>query len=191
MKNLSNPILSVFILAFFSLIAFSCKKHKSDPISQLPPETQTGENTFGCLVNGQVFVPKGPSLSPILTCYYPHLNTDYSKGYFFQVYAKSKGKDCELSSISIDTDSLTIQEEQEIALKLITKGGAAGRYTYYPDCSLFINYTTDSLNTGKLLIKKFDSVNQIVSGTFWFNAINENGDILKITDGRFDMEYTR
>ena len=45
----------------FILISSSCKKNKSDnPINQLPPETQTGANTFGCLVDGKVFLPKDP-----------------------------------------------------------------------------------------------------------------------------------
>jgi hypothetical protein len=38
-----------------------CSKCKDDPIpvNQLPPATQTGAGTFGCLVNGQAWMPKG------------------------------------------------------------------------------------------------------------------------------------
>ena len=32
---------------------------KDDPEAGLPSATQTGANTFGCLVNGQVWTPKG------------------------------------------------------------------------------------------------------------------------------------
>ena len=41
-----------------------CKKNDPTPLAQLPPATQTGANTFGCLVNGQVWLPNqnyGPS----------------------------------------------------------------------------------------------------------------------------------
>ena len=31
---------------------------------QLPPETQTGANTVGCLVNGKVFLPKKEGNKP-------------------------------------------------------------------------------------------------------------------------------
>ena len=30
-----------------------------DPLAQLPAETQTGQGTFGCLLNGQPWTPAG------------------------------------------------------------------------------------------------------------------------------------
>ncbi|MFD2786908.1 hypothetical protein [Hymenobacter rubripertinctus] len=36
-----------------------CKKKDPDPLSQLPPATQTGANTFGCLIDGKAWTPKG------------------------------------------------------------------------------------------------------------------------------------
>ena len=33
----------------------------ADPASQLPPTIQTGENTIGCLVNGEPLLPGGYS----------------------------------------------------------------------------------------------------------------------------------
>lgn len=41
-----------------------CSKCKDDPTpatptDQLPPVTQTGAGTFGCLLNGQAFLPSG------------------------------------------------------------------------------------------------------------------------------------
>ena len=52
MKNL---ILKT-ILLLFAIIFFNCENN--DPEEQLPPITQTGENTFGAIVNGKVFIPK-------------------------------------------------------------------------------------------------------------------------------------
>ena len=51
------------ILLFFIALA-SCSKPdatKQDPVLQLPPETQTGANTFGCIINNQVFYPRDGS----------------------------------------------------------------------------------------------------------------------------------
>ena len=45
------------LLLLATLLGLSqCKKNDSgpaDPASQLPPATQSGANTFGCLLNGQ------------------------------------------------------------------------------------------------------------------------------------------
>lgn len=65
MKNL--------ILILFTTFSLSCcnKDEDKTPIEQLPPATTTGANTAGCLVDGEVFLPKGTSLGgPILSCFY-------------------------------------------------------------------------------------------------------------------------
>ena len=83
------------------------KKHQGgNPVDQLPPETQTGANTFGCLVNGKVFIPKDSGLNPYLTCYYQYIYSPSPKRFVFQVSANHKGADGELSAISIDIDSI-------------------------------------------------------------------------------------
>ncbi|WP_372758101.1 hypothetical protein [Mariniflexile sp.] len=53
MKNL--------LLLFVLFLTLSCCKNDDDnttnPIDQLPAATQTGEQTFGCLINGEAFLP--------------------------------------------------------------------------------------------------------------------------------------
>ncbi|MGC8751867.1 hypothetical protein [Hydrotalea sp.] len=57
MKNIQYTI---GFIAFIILTGYSsCRKKTVDPVDQLPPETQNGANTFGCLVNAQVFKPGG------------------------------------------------------------------------------------------------------------------------------------
>ena len=68
----------IIVLLVMTLI--NCNKDKNS----LPPETQTGANTFGCLLNGQVFKPKGGGIAPIYDCYYQHLSPGDS-GYIFHV----------------------------------------------------------------------------------------------------------
>ncbi|MCC6289338.1 MAG: hypothetical protein IT249_15775 [Chitinophagaceae bacterium] len=57
----------------FSLLLLSsrCKKDRFE----LPPETTTGANTFGCKVNGKVFVPRDGNGRPGLYCQYVNLGT--------------------------------------------------------------------------------------------------------------------
>ena len=52
-------LISVQLVLFLVIFTTSCSKDKTceDPIDCLPPITQTGANTAGCLVNGQALVP--------------------------------------------------------------------------------------------------------------------------------------
>ncbi len=58
MKNLKPKIL----MLIFTTLFFSCNNNETilEPVTedQLPPITETGANTFGCLINGKVFIPK-------------------------------------------------------------------------------------------------------------------------------------
>jgi hypothetical protein len=182
-----------FLLFFLSflLISGSCKKHKNvNPIDQLPPETQTGAEAFGCLVNGQVFKPKGSSLSgPNLSAIYQYLYFNSSSGYVLAVNAADKKDPCNITQIGFRFDSTKIKEGTYL-LKSMQKGQGGGGYQILK-CSNSLNeFLSNDQIGGQLNLKKFDTVNQIVSGTFWFNAVNEKGDTVKITDGRFDVHYT-
>lgn len=180
-----------FLCAFFLLCGSSCKKSKnSSPIDQLPPETQIGANTFGCLVDGKVFVPKGLGLSPRLTCYYQYIYFPHENGYVFQVAANDKSMPSVLNSLNIGFDSMKVMEGKTYLLQKVYKGGARGNYRHFTETSLD-DFFTYSPSSGELVITKFDEANQIVSGTFWFNAINNNGDTVYVTDGRFDMQFTK
>lgn len=46
------------ILLLFLTLASCSKDSNNSSTSQLPPETQIGANTFGCIINGQVFYPR-------------------------------------------------------------------------------------------------------------------------------------
>lgn len=47
-------------------------------------------------------------------------------------------------------------------------------------------YNTNNTYSDELTITRVDTYNSIISGTFWFDAINEQGQIVEIRDGRFD-----
>jgi len=77
----------LLLILSLTLLSSSCKKHVIKPIDQLPPATQTGANTFGCLVNGAAFLPAGGDFSgPIKQCNYIYT----SGGFSFDVGASNK-----------------------------------------------------------------------------------------------------
>lgn len=189
MRNLALPILAIFTLI---LLSIACKKHVIQPqseLSKLPPATQTGANTFGCLVNGQAFTPQDKSIfeGPVLQCNYIYT----AGGYYFTLLVGNKNSDNSVTGVNIETDSLAISEGQNIPLKIYSSGNAQGSYVVYYNTGGQNAYETNNAVTGQLIITKFDAIKQIVSGTFYFDAINDKGDIMKITNGRFDMQYTK
>jgi len=171
------------------LLLVSCKKEKEkDPLSQLPPETQTGANTFGCLVNGKVFTPGGVPgwAGSELSAYYQWVDDRY---YF--VLGARNDKGVGNRAVGVYADSIRLREGTKYQFSIRENGNASARY-YYSDNSVSTTYFTDgNVYTGELWIKRLDTVKLIVSGTFWFDAVNSKGEKVEIREGRFDMGYRR
>ncbi len=81
MKNL-------LIIIALVLVFYSCNKDDDNSSSSLPPETQIGANTVGCLVNGEVFLPHAEGLSPSVNCFYQFDDGEY---YFSMNFADLRG----------------------------------------------------------------------------------------------------
>ena len=179
MKTLYSFLL--FLLSL-TLLASSCKKEPVDQLSLLPPATQTGANTFGCLVDGAAFVPESSGFfsGPPFKCEY----TSTPQLAVFWIAGGREG-DGIVANVSIATDSLKISEGETLLLsKDATPGMASGAYAYNSTA-----YQTNANVTGELTITRLDIINLIVSGTFHFNAVSKGGDTVKITNGRFDVHY--
>ncbi len=176
MKNLL-----FLLLAFFTLSC--CNKDDDKPkteLEKLPPATQTGANTFGCLLDGQAFIPSG-GINP-LDCVYQFVNG----GYYFALQGNKRNQNNTLVGISVGTQNLQIYQNQTLRLSNNEMGNASGGYFYGASW----NYTS-SVNDGELKITKLDTQNQILSGTLWFDVKDQNGVIHEIREGRFDMQYTQ
>lgn len=188
LKPLLARLLSLALL--LTLMGSSCEKEELSPLEQLPAATQEGKNTFGCLVNGQVFVPTGQLGFgiPPYSWYYQQLTQDYNpvKGYMFRVSA-SDWKGQNKPSIGLGTYSLELKEGTVYPLgEPSVVGKAYGEYTKIAPVGLE-NYSIVSPLTGEMRITKFDKQKRIVSGTFWFDAVNAAGEKVEVREGRFDM----
>jgi hypothetical protein len=161
-----------------------CKKDKYDP--QLPPETTTGAMTFGCKVNGEVFVPRDGDGRPGLFVEYAYLGSGSGGGWFLNIPAVDYRSSLK-RNINISTDSLLLTEGMIYEFKT-TKGNARAFYTETASWGLNIFPKIDS-ETGSLHIKKFDQTNRVLAGTFFFVGTNSQGQKVNITEGRFDIRY--
>lgn len=177
-------LVSGLLILMISILSFSCKKE----ISELPPATQTGANTFGCRVNNQLWGPSGFGIA--ITA--PILEARYFDGRTIIINARN-------------FSSSPTESEFEIHLMNVVTPGVyllnttsqkypyqAGNYAYYVVRKLIpLNeWMTNSQYTGQVEITRTDTVNRIVSGTFQFQAINLNNSPqpINVTEGRFDVK---
>ncbi len=177
-----------------------CKKNSSgDPLSQLPPLTTKGLNTFGCLVNGKALVPEKPldDIGRPYACSYTYSYPGTSQPFGFLVAGEDKPRACDITNVTIDLDGVDLKSGDSFALT--DWSGATGTFLagkkyaicmIGPTCPGWTTYYTTNTVSGEVTIVFMDSVNNIASGTFWFDAINVPGDTVHVTDGRFDMHYT-
>jgi hypothetical protein len=171
MKKITT-LFSISALAFLSC----CELFKVEP--QLPPITMEGKNTFGCFVNGKVWLPKGSRfIQAVLSTYFSGPaqrrnlsfgaeNVDSGSGFVFYVN----------NPILIDQNYLLTDTTTEV---------------FYGENGfghIGCDYEDDHVVAGKLKILKFDLSENIVAGTFEFTSFNPAcGDTVKITEGRFDI----
>ncbi len=176
MKHVRFSSIIIFCLCLLSL-AISCKKQGID---LLPPATNNGSNTFGCLINGKAFVGQNSSdlfsnVGAVQGSYYKGTLSVLGSYYFGLVPGGG------VFGISIDVK--TPKHSGTIAVP----GGNSNKISYSNTGDTF-RFNSDSTHTGSVVITRFDSVTHIYSGTFQGSLIDTNGKIAQITDGRFDVK---
>lgn len=82
--------------------------------SELPPETQTGAYTFGCNVNGKVFVPRDGRRKPGLYAQYVNLGSGSNGGWHLNIPAYNYSTH---SGVTVETDSLLLVEGRTYEFK--------------------------------------------------------------------------
>jgi len=177
---------------FISLLAFtvffcSCKNDDDSalaPIEQLPPQTTVGANTAGCLVNGEVLIPKGSNNGPaILRCQYAKRGDEYTFGLFILNNEVTPTKAVRI----LFSQNYPLPINSSIPLEIPNVENSSWG-DYFVNGS-FLTYSTSSEFKGELFITSINESTLQISGTFTFTAINDQGETVEITDGRFDMRY--
>jgi hypothetical protein len=179
-------LLPAFLLLGALLSLSQCKSNDPDPAKpedQLPPVTQTGARTFGCLINGQPWTPSTEILSNTL-------GVAYDPGYLggaLQIRAK---RYTGVNSSSLQAITFGVAYVNKVGTYLFPINGANG--VFYNDtgaasCNDYGNPNT-TCQLGVLVITKFDLTQGIVAGTFTFKLAQLGCDTLRITQGRFDCK---
>lgn len=136
---------------------------------ELPPETQAGSNTIGCLVDGELWATSrlpGRPFTPSMDTYYI-IDTDST---LLAIYAE--GRKGLMSFLIINP---------QIGENKVSVGA---RFNLKPECEQF-----SKENLTSVYITKFDTKSRVVSGRFAFELPCEKneGNVIRVTEGRFDM----
>jgi hypothetical protein len=162
----------LFLVALLGCNVFS---KSTEPVEQLPPATQEGKNTFGCLVNGVVWLPKGNNGSS-------KLDLSYDPNFLFgtlNLYAYRLDDKTD-QWIALFSDSL-----KSTGIYPFTNPSRQSGFFIDAGCE-YLN-DPDVTHTGSLTITRFDLSQSIISGTFEFTVTKANCPIIEVTHGRFDM----
>ncbi len=170
------------ILILLSLAFITCKKKTElTELEKLPPATKEGKNTFGCLINGKAWTPKG--YRPNTPNYYIVVDPGFADGDLsIRTYRIDNGI---YESITINSDSVkTIGDYQIDNFKRT-------RAIYRKWTEGLTQLICDVEGKGTLTITKYDLANGIISGTFEFAMVNPAcgyGDTIRVANGRFDKK---
>jgi|GEM_PF-2930066 len=167
MRILANILLLFYLTSF----ALSCK---DDDTPILPPATSVGAGTFGCRIDGQVYIPQGAYSEPLVQ---PDRKMIVVSGSSFDVHFVLVARDTidaivENRSYYFNQQNITCEYHS-----LKDKD----------DCDY-----RDTPVSGFIKFSKIDFVSNIFSGVFEFSAFSTDCNrAVNITEGRFDIREDR
>jgi len=202
----TNPIYLFSLLLLLIFSSLRCNRDdniifkKPERPTELPPITTEGKNTFGCLVDGELLVPyPRKAIKDNLEGFYYSGKWGVENHGTFHMFATMYG--------------IQGRERKVINIRLLNRVFDVGEYLLYSDSlrngntnitdynnaslrvydengkSTFDSWRIYNPNSGSINILRLDTINNIIAGTFYFDAVNKEGDTIKVTDGRFDLKY--
>ena len=192
-----KKIITALLIVFFA----GCSTEDSNvtPLSLLPAETTTGANTFGCLIDGKLFLPRdgtgtfGGSDNAVSIYADPTDNDQYSEIVVRDFKSEKTGK------VFIHIQNLAqTGSGNYIVNESNGLGNIDGFNHTYIHCKVFndatnsYQYYNSFSNSGLLKITYYEFIpylKLIISGTFNGKVANSNNplDIIDISNGRFDI----
>lgn len=176
-----KKITQLLLLFLCSLLLTNCSLFsKKDPQPELPPATQEGKHTFGCKVNGEVWLPSGFNGTPNLVARYGIKYFFDSNTFNITTYRNKNQKIYQ--HIGIYSDSLIGPGVYPLYIPEKHKAS-------FLDFETRCFYREDTYFKGTLTVTKLDTQRNIISGLFELTFAQPDCDTIRVTEGRFDVKY--
>ena len=187
----------LFFLTLLSLVSCSNNSSsiKTDPVFQLPPETQVGANTFGVTIKGKVYIPRdptgytyGPAGRGMRFWASPDTNHSYDE------LVVVDGASTVGFKITIHLQNLFVNGAGQYSLKSSNFQNQGDSVPFNHIFFKIFDYNISNYayygsieNLGEINITRYS--NDIVSGNFKgkFVRYDNPNEFIEITDGRFDI----
>jgi hypothetical protein len=171
MRNILPPLISILSLVLLPLLFSSCEKE-----DVLPPITAVGKNTFGCLVDGAIWIPKGRALQGAFLIEMQHPKDTM----VINIYADDSKTNSGMTISIHDTPTFEIGKSyslQNEKFYVVYNQRKNDRVCYY-----------EKVIDGNIKLLKFEPDSRVIAGTFEFTVYSQDcSDTVKVTEGRFDI----
>ncbi len=178
----------------FIILTYSCKEETPDPgpaPDVMPTATTSGANTFGCMVDDELWVAKyADTTNTNITV---NGTFDTAGGLFFITAVREDLTFGNFERINFYGSSI-VQDPLQTPITYIMSvehDKVYGYQDYQPETGGCGHYYHNMGGPGSITINFLDTVNQIISGNFDMNLVN-SGCVppnLLITEGVFDLKY--
>ena len=165
------------LIVAFAFMLFSCVQ------APFPEETQEGNDTFGMYVNGKRWIQPA-----VLASTFP-LTANYNPSLGLSIHASSTRQTMDLYIPDVVAPGDYYFDSKIDSIRYISYYTCLIKNCARPSPEDY--YFLENKNESGLHLTKLDTVNKIVSGTFFLNLYNCEGDKLEITNGRFDAKYVK
>jgi hypothetical protein len=185
-------LLTIILFSFF-LMASHCRRDSPELI--MPPITDTGANTIGVYIDGEVWTPYKRPLggimgSPSLMSSSFSARTD--SGYSISISGRQTRLDDNTHSSNLSI-YLYLSDLNSVYDTFYFDETNIGYFTHRAtiDDPKRAYQTSDFQNRAINWVHfhYFDTINEIMSGTFSFDAESDEHGIRQLRDGRFDMRF--
>jgi hypothetical protein len=183
-----------YIIAIIPIALFCGHCKKSASVPSLPPITQVGANTFGCLIDGKVWVPHFKCnyfpFSDIYTSQLTYaIHLAYAAKLPLTIFIDANNDVGDRSNFTIspfETMNSVYHTGNIVDSLQISFVGIADAYGIS-----YNYYRYPGLGNNNFTITNVDTIQNIISGTFgltlYAEANNNRLDSVVITEGRFDL----
>ena len=185
---------TILILSMLLATITSCNQDQEETYNPtLPEATQTGANTFGCKINGQIMVPRDSKYDPLMGGYPYGAEYSIARGLNIQYdWIEAKDQVTGRGGIAFKLPNINTLGVGEYIIKHVDGAfSVANPNIVY----MGVVYRGDSPTSGyssiedagKIIITRYDD--EVISGTFYCTVKNDiyPEDIIEVTEGRFDF----